>query len=390
MSDTNPKKILYLITKSNWGGAQKYVYELALEAKNRGHSVAVACGGTGTKRAKLGRMATKLKGDQILVIPIKHFMRDISLWQEIMAFFEVLKLLFEERPDILHVTSSKAGGLGAVAGRLTGIKKIVFTSHGLTMDETWRPNWQISLISYFTWLTVVLSHHTIMISTETFDRIRKLPFLAKKVSLIFNGLSPYTLFHQAQARDVLLQDEVLPDDVVLIGGNGELHPNKNWASLIWALTKLPDNVRLLIIGEGEEREELESLINELELKNKVYLTGYVDDVAKYYKAFDIFILPSKKEGLPYVLLEAGFAKLPTVASDLPGIRDIIINDENGLLVAPKPTPLANTIGKLIKDKDKQTKLAASLNKTIKNKFAIEEMLGKTFAVYAPSTSTSDC
>ena len=87
-----PKKILYVITKSNFGGAQKYVFELAVAAKERGYHVAVACGGTGGKNAELGLMATKLSEAGIRVIPITHFMRDMSLGNDFVAFLNILKI----------------------------------------------------------------------------------------------------------------------------------------------------------------------------------------------------------------------------------------------------------------------------------------------------------
>lgn len=377
-------KILYLITKSNFGGAQKQVYELACEAKKRNYDVVVACGGTGTKRAETGRLVTLLEEAHITVLPIKHFMRNISLFEEILAFFEVVRMLRKEKPDILHVTSSKAGGIGAIAGRLTGCKRIIFTSHGLTMDESWRPHWQILLISLFTWLTILLSHHTIMISIETYNRVRRMPLLAKKVSLIFNGISPITFLGKNESRTRLLPDVALTEDLVVIGGSGELHPNKNWSSLIKLMPNFPKYVHLLIIGEGEERAALESLVKELNLQDRVHLPGYINDAPQFYTAFDVFILPSKKEGLPYVILEAGLAKLPVIASDLPGMHDIITDNKNGYLVRPDSDRLGESIHGLIKDKGLRQRLGAELAATVHAKFSIERMFTETFSTYSPS------
>lgn len=377
MSETT--KILYLITKSNFGGAQKYVFELASEAKNRGHKVVVASGGTGEKNGAPGKLVEKLLSTGITVRPVNHFLRDMSLIDDIKAFTEVLGLLYKEKPDVLHVTSSKAGGIGVVCGRLAGIKKIIFTSHGLTMDETWRPGWQRVLITWFTWLTIFLSHHSIMISTETYNRVRKLPLLSNRVSLVFNGVKPINFKNQQEARVSLAPD--IPPDSVWLGGVGELHPNKNWQSLIRATKTFPLTVHTVIIGAGEEETQLNGLISKLELEERVHLLGYVE-AAEYLKAFDIFVLPSKKEGLPYVLLEAGLAKLPVVASDLPGNHDIVTPNQSGLLISPEPDALAESLLSLIEDSGKMKTFGEKLNQNVREKFSMSVMLEKTFSLYS--------
>jgi glycosyltransferase involved in cell wall biosynthesis len=176
----------------------------------------------------------------------------------------------------------------------------------------------------------------------------------------------------------------IPSQSVWVGGIGELHPNKNWSAAVIALTTLPKHLHLIIIGEGEERSSLERLIKHHHLQNRVHLIGYLD-AAQYLKAFDIFILPSKKEGLPYVLLEAGLAELPTVASDLPGNRDIIETGETGFLIEPKPRLLATTLEMLSRDGGMQRRLGTAHRAKIEQSFSIEHMCRKTFALYASST-----
>ena len=131
-------KILYGITKSNFGGAQRYVFDLAKAAQEHEHDVSVLCGGDGL-------LASKLKAKNINVITLDKLERDISITKEISSFFQILKFLREEKPDIFHINSSKMGGLGGLAGRLTGVKKIIFTNHGWAFNEP-RPNWQKILI----------------------------------------------------------------------------------------------------------------------------------------------------------------------------------------------------------------------------------------------------
>src|SRR3989338_6435442 len=103
------KKILYVITKSNWGGAQRYVYDLAVHfGADEKYEIVVALGGTGELKRKLGEK-------NIRVVELAGLKRDIKILGDIRAFFEILKLLHEEKPNIVHLNSSKAGLLGSIA-----------------------------------------------------------------------------------------------------------------------------------------------------------------------------------------------------------------------------------------------------------------------------------
>jgi len=386
MNHKTRPKILFLITKSNFGGAQKYVFELAVAAKAEGAEVLVAVGGTGEKQAGLGLLATKLEEAGIKVLPIKHFMRDMSLRDDVLAMYEVWQLLRRERPDILHVTSSKAGGIGALAGRLAKTPRIIFTSHGLTMDETWRPKWQQLLITFGTWVTLALAHVSIMISSETYERARKMMGMKDKVVLIKNGIAPIDFLDQAAARAELALS--IPVGHTLIGGIGELHPNKNWVAAINMLSSFPTTIHLAIIGTGEEEGQLKRQVEMLRLTDRIHLLGYKQNAARYLKAFDIFLLPSKKEGLPYVLLEAGLAELPVVASDLPGNRDIIESGEEGFLVGPEPKLIGTPIEMLLRDEGIRRRLGSALNVRVKRDFSMKRMTDETFLLYSKSPLAS--
>jgi glycosyltransferase involved in cell wall biosynthesis len=379
MSQKAPK-IVFLITKSNFGGAQKYVYELAVAAKDRGWDVVVACGGTGEKNAGLGMLATKLEEAEITVLPIHHFLRNMSFDDDYRAFFEVKRIIKDEKPDVLHVTSSKAGGMGALAGRLLHVPRIIFTSHGLTVDEVWRPKWQRFLIYIGTWLTLHFAHKAIMISKETYERASAMPGMRNKIAFIKNGVAPVDFLTQAEARTELKL--TIPEGHSVIGGIGELHPNKNWATAINTISTLPASLHLAIIGSGEEYDQLQHQIEQLNATGRIHLLGYIPDAVRYLKAFDIFMLPSKKEGLPYVLLEAGLAGLAVVASDLPGNRDIIESGEQGFLVEPVPHMLSTSLEMLLRDEGMRRRLGSALQEKVMTEFSITHMIDQTFALYS--------
>lgn len=373
-------KIFYLITKSNYGGAQKYTFELASAAHGKGHEVIVACGGTGESNADTGLLVEKLMTEGIGVRIVRSFLRDVSITKDISSLFEVLLLLRKERPDVLHISSSKAGAIGVIAGRLVGIPNIIFTVHGLPAGESWRPRWQRLLISGVTWLTILFSHTTITISEEDFIHLSNQAGIKKKMQRIKNGVKPIDFLTTEEAKAQLIPN--LPHGTILIGGIGELHPNKNWSLLIHALTTLPKHTHVCIIGEGEERKQLTLLAKKLQVDARVHLVGYKENAATLLPAFTILILPSMKEGLPYVILEAGLASLPVIASNLPGTREIIETGMNGILIEQTPNMLSASIQILLRDEGMQRRLGYALHQTVSTDFSQNTMVQKTLAVYS--------
>lgn len=369
------KKILFVITKSNFGGAQRYVYDLATRLPRDTFEVAVVSGPDA--RGLTGRLSHMLNGKQIPTIEVPALTRDIQLFDDIRAFFALAGLLREERPDIVHLNSSKAGGIGALAARIAGIKHIVFTIHGLPADEN-RPTAQRWLIALATWLTAILSHRTITVSQDAFERVRRFPFLFRKTTLIYNGIeSPEFLTPHEARTELRAIDPTIPDSR-LLGSIGELHVNKGYDCAITAI--INNEMHLVLIGDGEERDSLEKLAQESGVSDRVHFLGFVPDAAKYVRAFDTFLLPSLKEGLPYVLLEAGAAYVPIIASDIPGVRDIVLPDFTGILVERDPTQIASAL-KRLEDAHLVHSLTKEMATRVRATFSMKTMLEKTLASY---------
>jgi len=391
---------MYVITKSNFGGAQKYVYDLATHLPGDYEPV-VVLGGTGAKHAGPGTLKTRLEEAGIRTITIPHFMRDMSPMDDVRVFFELWKIVHTERPNVLHVTSSKAGGLGTLIGRLYNFTNIlyhtstergltslsiVFTSHGLTFDESWRPRWQRALIYCFTWLTILLSHTTIQISQDTYERARRMPLVGKKVRLVYNGIHAPDFLPRSEARATLLPSASTEvRDSVWIGSIAEYHPNKNLDVLIEAVALLKKcglTTHLVLIGEeGDGRAHLEEVARTMNIQDQVHLLGVVQNAAQYLKALDIFSLPSKKEGLPYVLLEAGLASLPVVVSNITGNTEIVTHEKTGLVVDTTPTDLANTFATLIQEPARGNEHGNALREDVQRRFSVEQMVQQALETY---------
>src|SRR3989338_1264192 len=189
------QKILYIITKSNFGGAQRYVYELATNIPKGKFDIAVAFGQSGALEIKL-----KTAGIQTVTIP--SLARDVNLLQDLKTLFALIKIIRKERPDILHLNSSKVGALGGLAGRLTGVKKIIFTGHGWAFNEK-RSFFSKTFILFSHWITILLSHKTIAVSEKTKQQICKLPWIKNKIEVVYNGIGDIAFKDGFEARQFL-------------------------------------------------------------------------------------------------------------------------------------------------------------------------------------------
>lgn len=377
---TPKKKILYLITKSNWGGAQRYVYDLATHLPKNEYDVVVACGGS-------GELTERLFESKIRTVSISALNRDMNIAHEVVVFFSLITLLVHEQPDILHVNSSKIGGLGACAGRLMFVPHIVFTAHGWAFNEN-RPWFARKLIAFLHWLTIVFSHTTIVVSDALQKDIHHLPFIRHKMKVIRNGIKVPALKTREKARHYLATKAELPSSSMndlWVGTIAELHNNKGLEHALHAqvhIHEINSSARYLIIGEGEERDRLEQLIHTLGLEQHVFLIGSERDAASYLQAFDIFLLPSLTEALGFVLLEAGGAQLPVVASRVGGIPEIIIDKQTGLLVEPGNVQhISRALTYLLKNPNEGARLGKALHKHIAREFGLEGVLKETMRVY---------
>jgi glycosyltransferase involved in cell wall biosynthesis len=362
-----------VITKSNWGGAQRYVYDLATSLDKELFDTEVIVGGNGL-------LAHKLEAAGIPVTSLHSMERDINLKKELLSAKELFMLFRKTRPDVVHLNSSKAGGLGAVAARLAGVKKIVFTAHAWAFNEN-RGLASKLLISFLHWVTVILSHQTIAVSESVKEQVIHMPFMKKKIEVVHLGIEPFECKGKEEARALLAKEGAPPG--IWIGAISELHPIKGLLYALDAINLLKDTypaLQFYIIGEGEQRSLLEKQIIKRKLEGQVHLAGFIDDAKTYLKAFDIFVLPSLSEAFGYSLLEAGNAGIPIIASKVGGIPEVI--DESGILVPSKSArAIADAIAKLIESSDERTALGRAMHQRANAIFTKEEMITKTSTHY---------
>lgn len=380
------KKIILAITKGDWGGAQKYVHDLATALPPENWEVVVLSGAGAA-------LPQKLATSNIRVIQIDSLGRDINLFSDLKNTLKLRKIFRQEKPDIIHLNSSKIGLLGAIAGRLMNHKNIIFTGHGWAFNEDRTPI-QKKLIRFSHLLTIALCKKTIAVSKKTKEQIAGSKWIQDKIVVIRNGLEKIIHLDKAGARAEIIkqinnENIELPEQKTWIGTIAELHKNKGLKYLIEAIhileTKTDDPTTLplvVIIGEGERRQKLQERITRYGLQNSIFLVGKIPQANRLLKSFDIFVLPSITEALPYVLLEAGQASLPVIATDVGGIPEIIKDMESGILVRPQDSDeIAKAISFVLKNPDKSTQFGVLLESIVSIQFNRDRMIAETIALY---------
>lgn len=375
MQEDAKKRVVHLITKGEpFGGAQHYLHTLATHLPKETFESIVLCG-TGDE------LKNRLIEKGVSVETIPHLSRNINPLSEVRAFLTLTKKLKELRPDILHTNSSKAGLLGALAGRLARVPRIIFTGHGWSSNEG-RP-WIIrKFFLCLHWATILLSDRTICVSKKTKNDVSGLRSVRNKTCVVYNGMSAFDMEEKNTARIFFKTKYPTSDTEMLwLGTISELHPNKGLDLLIEALARITVPFQFFIIGEGEERENLEQLIKDHRLEHKVFLVGKIPNAKKYLKAFDIFTLTSRTEALPYTILEAGYAGLPVLASRVGGIPEIITNGENGVLVRPNSEEIYQALGHLFSQTNKRAEYGTKLKTKVEKEFSLETQISQTIKVY---------
>ncbi|MEK7076784.1 MAG: glycosyltransferase [Patescibacteria group bacterium] len=378
------KKILFVITKSNWGGAQRYVYDIATNVPRDRFEPVVAAGGDGV-------LIDKLKSAGIRTIAIRALDRDISIIKEILSFFSLLAIYRRECPSVIHANSSKAGGIGAAAAwiykLLPGAHRplIVFTAHGWGFNE---PRTRAARIAIAAASAIAGIFQDVVICINAADAESASRLIRKnKIVLIPNGISAFTTMARDDAQRELsrINARTIVSGEFLIGTIAELTKNKGHEYLLDALALVHargGRVRAIWIGEGELRDMLEKKIRTRGLEKMIFLAGFLDDARKYLSAFDIFVLPSLKEGTPYTILEAMYAGIPVIATHTGGIPNLIQDNKAGILVRPADArELATAIERASRDVALLESLARNAKTVVQRDYTLERMLSATEKIY---------
>ncbi len=310
-------KLMIAVTKSNWGGAQRYVYDVAKHFANEKDFDVVVIGGGN------GELLTKLESEGIRTISLSSLQRDINLFKEIKVSLSLLKTTIEEKPDVLHVNSSKMGLFGAILGRVAGVPHIIFTAHAWPFNET-RPKYQKFIFRILGMLTILFAHRTIAVSESVIRSLHAPKFISRKMKCVYTGIEKPKLYESGYFFEKYSLKKTPGVHIVSIG---ELHVSKGLDRALIALAQCKHlDWTYHIIGTGEKKSYLEELTKKLGLEDRVIMHGFIENASLYLNSFDLFLFPSRTEALGYVAIEALYSKLPIIASNAGGIPEVLFDD----------------------------------------------------------------
>lgn len=377
------KRVLFIITQSELGGAQRFLSNLVSHLDRDAHEVLVAVGSSGN-----GDFLRVLKAGGIPCQTLKFLKREPGL-NDIKAVFEIRGLIKNYRPDVLFLNSSKAGFIGSLASvfptRINAMK-VVYRIGGWSFNDPW-PKWKKCFWIILEWLSSKWKDVIIVNNKHDLDQAKKLKIKSRvQTVLIHNGIETYKLdlMPKEEAREKLFEQALKTSGRSvqaknIIGTIANFYPTKGLEYLIGAADCLSENedTVFFIIGDGELRPEIEKMIREKGLKKKVFLLGQIPDAYRFLPAFDVFVLPSVKEGFPWALIEAMSAKLPVIATNVGAVPEIIDDHKNGLIVKPRDSAgLADRIQEVLENDRLRNELGIQAHQTVLFKFELDKMVKK--------------
>ena len=360
-----PVNVLFLITELSMGGAQRALLHLLSGINRERFTPAVACLYNGD-----GAVAQAIR---VLDIPV--FDARMHTKTDLRALSRLYRHIHSRRPTILHTSLFHANLSGRITGRLTGVPIIISSERTMAMESEWRyrlNRWTIGMVDRVVAVSKKVGEFCI-------NNIR-LP--AQKVVVIHNGVEIPLL--PPDTREQARLELGLPQDALVCGAVSRLDPVKGIDVLILAFAQVLAShaAYLVIVGEGPERQHLESVAQESGVSDRVIWAGYRADVPQQLPAFDVFVQPSLHEGLPNTVLEAMAAGLPVVATAVGGTPELVVNGKTGLLVPPgDPAALVGAITALLENPEARGSMGQAGRRRVKQRFTVEEMVQKIEQLY---------
>lgn len=331
--------------------------------------------------------AIRARGVQLFTAPLT---RAITPLTDFRALWRLFRFLRRERFDIVEVSTPKAALLGSIAARLAGVQTVVHLLQGLAYEgKKGMEGW---LIRTSTKIPCRLAHQTLSVSPSVRHEILAAGFCdPQRIHVLgfgtVNGIELDRFkSHGSPAGAAIRAKHNIPDSATVIGFVGRMVRDKGIEELISAFDavhrKHPDAV-LLIVGDYEARDCPSTETMEMISKHPaIRHVGWQDDVPPFLAAMDIFVLPTYREGLPTVLLEAAAAGLPTVTTNVTGARDAIVDGVTGLRIpAREVDALCDALARLIGDVDLRKQLGQAGRDWVTRHFEQHEVWQRQVSFY---------
>ena len=370
-------KILHVVSGDLWAGAEAQALVLIAQLVKRPEF---------DIRAILfndGRLAREMAmtGAKVSVI-------NESRYSSLAILKRLTDSLRNDGVGIVHTHGYKQHALGSLAAKLAGVGSVVTTVHGLTELYSGIKRHKMSL--YRTLDGVCTRNFTDWVVAVSDNIKRQLEKQAKikRVVTIHNGIEIERVRPRTSPELVRRDLGISPDDAV-VGTVGRLVPVKGLEYLLLAALGLRHqlrNAKYLIVGDGVSRSQLQEVVEQTGLKDKVIFSGYREDVYDLINAMDVFVLPSIDEGIPTVLLEAMALQKPIVATSVGGIPELICDGHTGFLVQPKNAlALGTCIKRLISNCQVSREMGLRARARIEQDYTASKQASRTAMLYMNAT-----
>lgn len=325
------------------------------------------------------------EGVPAIAVPMSREIRPLA---DALALLSIVRLLRRLRPDVVHAHTPKAGLLFTVAARMAGVPVCVYQIHGLRFLTTMGA--RRVLLKAAERLTSTLAHSVLGVSASVLALARAEKVLPRGKGIVLgsgsvNGVDSEHFsptLARTMATGAAEEMGIAPGDPV-IGFVGRIVIDKGIVELAAAWSQIrreSPRARLLIVGAHDDTDPIPSQVRRaLEEDPRVHLIGETDDVRPYYGLMTVLALPSYREGFGQVLLEANACRVASVASDIPGIRDAVIDGVTGRLVPVRDAAaLTSALSVLIGDTEQRERLASAARQRVVADFLPSELWSATW------------
>ncbi|MCA9041379.1 MAG: glycosyltransferase family 4 protein [Planctomycetaceae bacterium] len=281
------------------------------------------------------------KRDQIQIHPLL-MAREIAPFRDVLSLCKLILLFLRLKPDVVHSHTPKAGMLAMIAAFLTRVPVRVYHIRGLRFVTA--SGFKRKLLKTCEWIACHLAHQVLCVSRSVRQvAIEEQIVSPSRIQVLLrgsHGIDAEQVFHPKyqtfESRQQTREKWNVPADATVVGFVGRLVRDKGILEFYEAFQQLKDRypeLHYLIVGFFEDGDPLPAGLREkLEQEPRIHFTGKQFDTPPLFAAMDVLCLPTYREGLPFVTLEAAAMELPIVATDIPGCVDAIVHNETGLLV----------------------------------------------------------
>lgn len=366
----SPRSILYFTNSTLWGGVEEHICGLLRNVSRDSVRAQLVCDPSLYERFR------SAISDDIKIRALR-----LSSPGDVTGAIQLARLLMREHFQIVHSHMFWSSLFASPIARLCGVPIIVETLHG---TEAWRKGWKASyLIDRAT--TRFVSKYVAVSEYDARFLEQKKGVPREKIAVIHNGVDLERFANATSKRKAIRQVIGSEDSDCILIMVARFHAGKGHRILFEAMRELVQvhpRLRLICLGEGEEEQQLRELRRTFGLERCIQLPGYQQNVAEWIAAADINVLPSFYEGLPLTILEAMASGVPTVASNVGGIPDVIEDGVNGILVPPGDSHrLATAISQLMGNWALRTKMGEAAYKRVSQRFTLEQQVSSTKNMY---------